>query len=318
MDRGELAQVLRRARGRLSPQDVGLPAGERRRVAGLRREEVALLAGVSVDYVVRLEQGRGPRPSPQVLRALARALRLDDDERAELFHLAGSSPPLPGQVDDVVRPSVQRLMDRLVDLPVMLLDARGDVLAWNAMASALLGDWSSVPERERNINRIRFLGTTTHGPRSRVAMTPRERDETAAQAVSALRAAVARYPRDERLAELVGELRRHSADFERLWQAGGAALWRSHRKTVEHPAVGPVTLDCDALHVPDSDQALIVYSAAPGTPAADALALLRVIGTQSLAPDRVPQPTPSGDQDVPPAPGRAVSTGPSRRDGMSR
>lgn len=284
MDRGELAQVLRRARARLSPQDVGLPAGERRRVGGLRREEVALLAGVSVDYVVRLEQGRGPRPSPQVLRALARALRLDDDESAELFHLAGSTPPLPGTVDDVVRPSVQRLMDRLVDLPVMLLDARGDVLAWNAMASALLGDWSSVPVRERNVNRIRFLGTTPYGPRTRVAMSPGEREETAAQAVAALRTAAARYPKDARLNELIAELRRESPDFERMWQEGGASLWRSHRKSVDHPTVGRVTLDCDALHVPDSDQALIVYSAPPGSPAADALALLRVIGTQTLTP----------------------------------
>jgi len=284
MDRTELAHVLRRARGRLSPQDVGLAAGERRRVVGLRREEVAMLAGVSVDYVVRLEQGRGPQPSAQVLRALARALRLDDDERAELFHLAGSAPPLPGTVDDVVRPSVQRLMDRLVDLPVMLLSARGDVLAWNAMASALLGDWSSVPERERNINRMRFLGTTAHGLRSRVAMTPEERDETAAQTVAAMRAATARYPKDAALAGLVDELRERSDEFERLWQAGGATTWRSHRKTIEHPTIGPLTLDCDSLHVPDSDQAIVVYSAAAGSPEAEALALLRVIGTQQLAP----------------------------------
>jgi transcriptional regulator with XRE-family HTH domain len=282
MDRAELAHVLRRARGRLSPQDVGLAAGERRRVAGLRREEVAMLAGVSVDYVVRLEQGRGPQPSAQVLRSLARALRLDDDERAELFHLAGSAPPLPGTVDDVVRPSVQRLMDRLVDLPVMLLSARGDVLAWNAMSSALLGDWSSVPERERNINRMRFLGTTAHGPRSRVAMTPQERDETAAQTVAAMRAATARYPKDARLTALVDELRQESEEFERLWQAGGASTWRSARKTIEHPTLGPVTLDCDSLHVPASDQALVVYSAAAGSPEAETLALLRVIGTQSL------------------------------------
>ncbi|WP_456844638.1 MmyB family transcriptional regulator, partial [Cellulomonas sp. P5_C6] len=151
MDRTELAQVLRRARTALSPQDVGLPAGSRRRVPGLRREEVAQLAGVSVDYVVRLEQGRGPHPSPQVLAALARALRMDDDARAELFHLAGNAPPLPGRIDEHVRPSVQRLLDRLDDLPTMVLSARGDILAWNAMASALLGDWSLLPRRQRNI-----------------------------------------------------------------------------------------------------------------------------------------------------------------------
>ena len=286
--RNALKEFLTTRRAKVTPEQSGLPVyGANRRVAGLRREEVALLAGVSVDYVVRLEQGRGPQPSTQVLRSLARALRLDDDERAELFHLAGSAPPLPGTVDDVVRPSVQRLMDRLVDLPVMLLSARGDVLAWNAMASALLGDWSSVPERERNINRIRFLGTSRYGARSRVAMTPEERDETAVASVAALRAATARYPNDAGLTALVDELRDKSEEFERLWQAGGASTWRSHRKTIEHPTIGPITLDCDSLHVPDSDQALVVYSAAAGSPEADALALLRVIGTQSLAPAQV-------------------------------
>ena len=280
MDTGELAKVLRRARGRLQPTDVGLPAGDRRRVPGLRREEVAQLAGVSVDYVVRLEQGRGPHPSRSVLAALARALRLDDDQRDELFNLAGTPPAPPGRISDVVRPSVQRLIDRFADLPTMVLSAKGDMLAWNAPAAALLGDWSRFPPHQRNITWQRFLGAP-----GRVAMTDDEREVTAAQSVMSLRSAVARYPHDPGLLRLLAELRR-SPDFVRLWDAGGSKPWRSHRKTIEHPALGRITLDCESLHVPDADQMVVVYSAEPGTPEADALALLRVLGTQDLEPQR--------------------------------
>ncbi|WP_028049087.1 helix-turn-helix transcriptional regulator [Cellulomonas sp. URHD0024] len=282
MDRPELARVLVQARTALTPQDVGLPAGSRRRVPGLRREEVAQLAGVSVDYVVRLEQGRGPQPSTQVLAALARALRLDDDARDELFHLAGSAPPRPGRVDEHVRPSVQRLLDRLSDLPTMVLSARGDILAWNAMASALLGDWSVVPRRQRNIIWQRFLGSPDPR-RSRVAMSDEERAETAAQSVASLRTTAARYPDDPSVRELVAELRRGSPTFDELWRTGGPGAWQMSRKTIEHPSLGPITLDCDALHVVDSDQKVIVYSAETGSPAAEALALLRVLGTQWMS-----------------------------------
>lgn len=275
--------MLRRARGRLNPQDVGLPAGERRRVSGLRREEVALLAGVSVDYVVRLEQGRGPRPSPQVLGALARALRLTDDERDELFHLAGTAPPRPGRIEELVRPSVQRLLDRLADLPTMVISAKGDVLAWNELAAALLGDWSAIPYRQRNIIWQRFLagdGTVS----GRVAMAPDEREATAAQSVASLRATAARYPDDPGLRRLLAELGA-SAVFRRLWTGGASAPWRSTAKSIVHPTLGALRLDCDALHLPDTDQTVIVYSADPGSPAAEALALLRVIGTQQLTPE---------------------------------
>lgn len=285
MNRTELGGVLRRARSRLSPQDVGLPVGGRRRVLGLRREEVAMLAGVSVDYVVRLEQGRGTRPSVQVLSALARALRLDDDERNELFLLAGSAPPTPGTVDELIRPSVQRLIDRLADLPVLALSAKGDILAWNELAAALLGDWSAVPREERNIIWQRFLPDADHGV-GRVSMSDEERAATDAQSVATLRATAAKYPVDPGVRRLVATLRRRSPRFAQLWDEGGAAPWRSNRKTIEHPSLGRVTFDCDSLHLPDSDQTLIVYSAEPGSPGAEALALLRVIGTQRMTSDR--------------------------------
>jgi len=288
VDRAGLAAAIRRARQRVRPQDVGLPAGPSaaRRVAGLRREELALLAGISVDYVVRLEQGRGPRPSTQVLQALARALRLDAADRDELFHLAGWGPPTPGMIELHVRPSVLRLIDRFVDLPALVVSAKGDVLAWNAMSSALHGDWSTIPAARRNLNILRFLpDLKLDVRRSRVGETDEERAATAVQTVAALRSSAARYPRDPGLADLLAQLHAGSAEFRRLWEDGRAGGWRSHRKTVVHPSLGPLTLDCDALHVPDADQSVVVYSAPPGTREAEALALLRVVGTQQLAPD---------------------------------
>jgi hypothetical protein len=280
MDRAGLAAALKTARGRLSPADVGLPAGTRRRVAGLRREEVALLAGISVDYMVRLEQGRGPVPSDQVLSALCRALRLADDERDHVFHLAGASPPLPDRIDSHPRPSTLRLLDRMSDLPALLLDAKGDILAWNRLAIALLGDFTVWPRAQRNINWQRFLG-----PPGRVALDPEEDAAMAADAVASLRALSARYPNDPDLERLITELRDGSTRFAQLWDTGHVVERRSRSKTVKHPQLGRVTLDCDVLHVPDLDQRLVVYSAAPGTPAAEALALLRVIGVQDLTAD---------------------------------
>ncbi|WP_407317393.1 helix-turn-helix transcriptional regulator [Isoptericola halotolerans] len=282
MDRIELGTLLRRSRERLAPADVGLPPGARRRTPGLRREEVAQLAGVSVDYVVRLEQGRGSHPSDQVLGALARALRLDADEQELLFRLAGSAP-LPADVVDLsVRSSVRRIIDRLAEQPALVISAKGDILAWNAAASALFGDWSRLPVRERNIVRIRFLGTQAPVRLSAVAMTDEERAVTDVQAVASLRSTLAKYPRDVRVRELVDELRAGSEEFARLWESGATGHWRSHRKTIVHPALGPLTLDCDTLVYPDGDQSVVVYSAAPGTAEAEALSFLQVVGPTEL------------------------------------
>jgi hypothetical protein len=273
VDRAALGRTLAAARGRVAPADVGLPAGPRRRVAGLRREEVAQLAGISVDYLVRLEQGRGPTPSEQVLAALTRALRLTRDERDHLFALAGTSPPLPGHIDSTVRPSTLRLLDRMTDLPVLVLDAKGDLLAWNAMTLALLGDFTALPAGERNVVRWQFLGPGR--------VRPADAERNAAESVADLRAVVARYPGDAGLRSLLTALRQ-SADFRRLWAEGRVATRRESSKTVDHPELGPVTLDCDVLQLPHTDQKMIVYSAAPGTPAAEALALLRVLGAGAL------------------------------------
>lgn len=230
--------------------------------------------------MVRLEQGRGPRPSTAVLAALARALRLGDEERDLLFHFAGAAPPQAGRIPMVVRPSVLRLLDRMVDLPALVLSAKADVLAWNSMAAALLGDLSVWPPAQRNIIWQRFLGAEP----SRVAMNPAEAEAAAAFSVGSLRATKARYPDDPALSRLITELRSGSAHFEKLWRERPAAQWRSATKSIAHPEVGLLTLDCDALLVPDADQTVIVYSAAPGTPEFSALDLLRITGTQQFGP----------------------------------
>lgn len=279
VDRAELATVLRTARSRLGPADAGLPSGPRRQVPGLRREEVASLAGVSVDYIVRLEQGRGPKPSDQVLGALTRALRLTDVDRDLVYRLAGSEPPQAGRVPMSIRPSVLRLLDRLSDLPVLVLSAKSDILAWNPLAAALLGDFSAIPPARRNIMWQRFLGTGM----GRVVMTPEEADSNAAACVGCLRAVKAAYPDDPDLTRLLTELRTGSAEFEEHWQAGRSSVMHSLTKTIAHPQLGTLSLDCDAMHVPDTDQTVIIYSAPPHTPTATALDLLRVTGLETFA-----------------------------------
>lgn len=281
MDRLELAHLLKAARARIAPEEVGLPAGPRRRVAGLRREEVAQLAGLSVDYIVRLEQGRGPRPSDQVLTALTRALRLERDERDQVFRLAGSAPPLAGRIEMSVRPSVLRLLQRLTDLPALVTSAKGDVLANNPMADALLGDLSRWPEGQRNIIWQRFLGAGV----PRVALTPEEDEASAQQSVGLLRTALSRYPHDPDLRALIEELIVGSERFASRWEDGRSTLRRSMHKTVNHPDLGHLVLDCDTLLLPDTDQSMIVYSAAASTREASALEVLRVTGTERMTPN---------------------------------
>jgi transcriptional regulator with XRE-family HTH domain len=276
VDKDELAAVLRTARSRVKPADVGLPTGPRRQVPGLRREEVAQLAGLGVDYVIRLEQGRGPNPSPQVLRALARALRLSEDDRDTLFRLAGTAPPHAGRVPMLVRPSVLRLLDRMSDLPALVLSAKSDVLAWNPLAAALFGDFSTLPPARRNLIRQRFLGTGV----GRITLSPDT--DSAADCVGCLRTAQARYPKDPDLARLVADLRTGSTRFDSLWQTGRSGRLRAGSTTVDHPELGQLVLDCDVLQVPESDQTVLVYSAAPGTSSASALDLLRVTGLEQF------------------------------------
>ncbi|MET7452662.1 helix-turn-helix transcriptional regulator [Streptomyces sp. NPDC005574] len=273
----EFGQAVRRWRDRVDPQAAGLPAGGQRRAAGLRREELALLAGISVDYVTRLEQGRAANPSAQVVEALVRALRLSWEERAYLFRLAGLVPPGPETVPAYVPPSVQRLMDRLTGAAVAVSDAAWTLLLANPLYSALMGDASGLRGFERNGVWRNFLG-----PAGRVRHTPEERRAFEVVMAADLRATSGRYPADRQLRRLVTELRTDSARFAELWDTGVVGRQEGSRKTVEHPRVGPLTLDCDVLSVAGSDLRILVYTAEPGTADADRLALLGVLGTQTL------------------------------------
>jgi transcriptional regulator with XRE-family HTH domain len=279
VDREELAAFLRRRRARVRPADAGLEAGGRRRVPGLRRQEVAQLAGMSVDYYTRLEQGRGPRPSRPMLAAIARALRLSDDERGYLFRLAGEVPgPPPGPVREV-RPGIARLLARLDDIPAMVFDAGYEVLAWNPMAAALIGDFAALPPGRRNIA-WRFFTD----PAARGRHDPEGAARFARGCVADLRGAAARYPRDPRIGRLVTRLRAVSPEFAGLWERQDVEVPRSIAKRLRHPAVGWLDLDCQSLHDPDTDQWVVLYTAAPGTPSHEALRLLRIVGTQDLTP----------------------------------
>lgn len=277
VDRPEIADFLRRCRTRLAPSDVGLAEGARRRTPGLRREEVAQLAGMSVDYYTRLEQARGPRPSRQMLAALARALRLTADERDHLYHLAGEEPPRESGGSTHVRPGLLLILDRLHDTPAQVVSDFGDVLAQNAMAAALHGDVSARPPHLRNVVRRMFTD-----PQSR-DIFPAEDHETLARGhVANLRAVLAARPDDPRPAALVAELRAASPLFARLWDEHEVAVRRSDVKRFVHPVVGPLELHCEVLLSAEHDQRLIVYTARPGSESYERLQLLRVVGLQDL------------------------------------
>ena len=277
MNRAELADFLRRGRARLDPSDVGLTPGARRRTPGLRREEVAQLAGMSVDYYTRLEQSRGPRPSRQMLTALARALRLTDDERDHLFHLTGEEPPRHGTVSDHVRPGLLLVLDRLHDTPAMVGTDCGEVLAQNAMSKALSGDVSTRPLRDRNMLRRYFLD-----PAAREMFPPEDLAEHARAHVANLRAVAASRPDDPEPAALVAELRASSEEFARLWDDHEVAVRRRSTKRFRHPVVGLLELDCEVLLNEDDHHMLVIHTARPGTESYERLQLLRVVGLQAL------------------------------------
>ena len=278
MDADELAGCLRAWRDRLRPADVGLPQGGTRRAPGLRREEVAMLAGVSVDYLSRLEQGRAAHPSPSVLEPLARTLRLSDDERAHLFRVAGQSAPSHGRLNRHVTPSVQRVLDRLGDVPVLVLDAMWNVIAWTAPAAALLGDYSAKQGRERNIAWQLFTGAP-----SRIVRDAEDAAAMESDTVADLRDVLGRHPEDPVLRELIADLQAASPRFAAAWEERPVARRTASRKTVEHPEVGRLTLDCDVLTVSDSGLRLVIYTAEPGSPDESALRMITTLGLQSFA-----------------------------------
>ncbi|MCL6737457.1 helix-turn-helix transcriptional regulator [Streptomyces neyagawaensis] len=270
-----LSDFLRTRRARLHPQDVALPDfGGTRRVAGLRREEIAQLAGVSVDYYTRMEQGRVSNPSDTVLDALARALRLNDDESQHLHQLARprhtARPARRHQVSrQRVRPMLQRLLDELKAVPAMVMGRRMDILAWNPAAVALFGDYAAMDPAERNIARITFLD-----PASRELYA--DWSSCARENVAYLHLEAGRnHSSDPRLAHLIGELSLKSEDFRRWWAEHPVQDKTSGIKRFHHPLVGDLELTYETLRVADDpDQALITYAAQPDTSSHDALHML--------------------------------------------
>ncbi|MFV2196975.1 helix-turn-helix domain-containing protein [Nocardiopsis sp. LOL_012] len=277
----ELGRALRGWRDRTAPAAVGLPANGVRRAAGLRREELAQLAGLSVDYVIRLEQGRSTAPSVQVLSALARALRLSTAEREHLYLIAGQLAPSPGQVSAHVPPGVRRLLDQMGGTPLSVYDAAWNLILWNPLWAALFGDPSATRGRERNVAWRHFAGLP-----SRVGHTPGQRSQFEAALVADLRVASVRYPADAGLRSLVTDLRGTGAEFVRLWDSGVVGVHEAHTKTVRHPDVGTLSLDCDVLTVPGADLRIVAYTAVPGGDDVDRLELLDVIGSQFGEPTR--------------------------------
>lgn len=273
MNRRELADFLRRRRERLKPADVALVADTRRRTPGLRREEVAQLAGMSADYYMRLEQARSPQPSTQLLAPLARALRLNDDERDHLYLLAGHRPPAGRHAGEHVRPGLLFLLDRLVDTPAQILNDIGDLLVQNSLAESLFGGVCSTQPQNRNIV-WRWFTDPTH----RAAYPVEDQEYYSRLHVADLRSAAARRGGDAVTTSLVRRLRAASTEFDDLWQRHEVGVRRASKVRVIHPTIGLVDLDCEQLLSPAEDQHLLLFTAPPGSRNAEQLKLLRVVG----------------------------------------
>lgn len=279
MDRAQLADFLRRRREALQPADVGLPKGPRRRTQGLRREEVAALSGMSTDYLSRLEQQRGPQPSEQMAAALARGLRLSLDERDHLFRLTGHSAPTRVQRSDHVSPAVMRVLDRLDDTPAQVMSGVAETLAQNRLAAALLGDQTS------------FTGLARSGiyrwftDRAEQLIYPEaDRERHGRLLVSNLRVSAASGGPEAQAAVLVRRLLEESSEFAEVWERHEVALHIGDHKVIDHPELGLIELDCQVLFTEGQGQALLVFTATPGSADYEKLQLLSVIGSQELNP----------------------------------
>jgi transcriptional regulator with XRE-family HTH domain len=270
----ELGEFLKSKRAAIAPESVGLPAvGNPRRVRGLRREEVAQLAAMSVDHYTRLEQGRVSTASDSVLNGIATALRLTDAERTYLHILA--QPPSrsrnPGGEEaggTTVGPLVGHLLDAMRDIPALVIDPRGDIVAWNPLAVALYFDFAELPPRERNMIRMLFLEPRVRGMH-------RNWEEVASVSVARMRMSVGLMPGDRRMAELVSELLDRDPDFRKWWGGHEVMATDTFQKSFDHPVAGRLLLDWQALSVAaDPDLTMIVFTAPPGSPTADSLRLL--------------------------------------------
>ncbi len=273
----ELGSFFKARRGELSSTSAGIPAGNgQRKVPGLRREEVATLADISVDYYKRLEQGR-IQPSISVLTALTRVMNLTDDERDYVLELAGRQMPVPRPTAQTVQPQLRRLLDDLTATPGMILGRRMDILAWNQLAAALICDFGKIPAPQRNYARVLFTDPSMR------TLYPKW-DEVALNCIATLRRQAAASPDDPQLGALVDELSACDDFFRRWWAAHRVAPRGGGTKVLNHPVVGEVTLDWDTLVCSiDPEQQLVIWTAAPGTRSHQALSILsahaEVVGT---------------------------------------
>lgn len=279
MDRDALSQFLTRHRGDLKPADVGLHTGPRRRAPGLRREEVAQLAQMSTDYYTRLEQGRSTQPSAQILSALARALRLSPDERDYLYRIAGLAAPDRSATGEYVAPALLRVLDRLSDTPALIVSLLGEILVQNAPAAALYGETSHLIGWERS----EVYRWFAHPETARTLYPESDRDRQGRAQVASLRAALGLMGQHSRAAELVRELERVSPEFVTLWAEQRVQRRFADHKTLIHPELGEIEVDCQTLFTEDQTQALLVLSAAPRSEAESKLQMLSVVGIERFA-----------------------------------
>ncbi len=279
MDYAELSDFLRKRREALQPEDVGLPRGARRRTPGLRREEVAALAAMSTDYYSRLEGGRGPQPSEPMLAAISRALHLTLAERDHLFILAGQGIPVRSTRADHVSPGLLRIVDRLADTPAVVLNRLAETLVQTSAHIALEGDHGVFTGQARSAIHRWFTGDR--------ALYPEADQPTHGRVlVSKLRSTYAVDGPNSRAGALVKSLRETSAEFTALWDDHEVGVRYSDTKTLRHPEVGDLELHCQMLHDVDQQQALLVFTATPGTESHEKLKLLAVVGGQRLTTNR--------------------------------
>ncbi|MET9479618.1 helix-turn-helix transcriptional regulator [Streptomyces sp. NPDC006638] len=277
MDRDQLADFLRTRREALQPEDVGLPRGKRRRTGGLRREEVAALCGMSADYYSRIEQHRGSRPSEPMLAAIARGLHLSLDERDHLFRLAGYPTPARELRMEHVDTGLMRVLDRLQDTPAQVVTSLGETLLQTPPAVALLGDETGYTGLDRSMFHRWFTRADTR------RIYPREDHDTHSRAFTAdLRSLAARHGPGSRAADLARTLLDTSPEFARLWSEHEITVERGHLKRVRTAELGVIEVYCQMLFDLDQDQALLIFTATPGSESHEKLQLLSVIGAQHL------------------------------------
>lgn len=277
MDRFQLAEFIRARREALQPEDVGLTRGARRRTGGLRREEVAMLSGISVDYYSRIEQVRGPVPSEQILASLARAMHLTLEERDHLFRLAGHATPRRANRGDHINAGLMRVFDRLEDTPAQIVNSFGETLKQTRLAVALLGDETSFT----GLDRVRAYRWFTD-PDSRRTTPPEDHERHGRTLVAQLAVAASAAGPRSRAAEVIAALRASSEEFERVWNEHPIVGPYCEPKSILHDELGAIQLYGETLLDPEQSQALMIFTAAPGSESHDKLALLSVIGTQRL------------------------------------